>query len=453
MPTIAAIATPPGRGGISIIRLSGPGSKSLIARVFLPHSARFENFRPWTLHHGAMLDSEDNPLDDVLAVFMPGPRTYTGEDMAEIHCHGGNLAANAVLDSFLRLGARLAEPGEFTRRAYLNGRMDLSQAEAVAELVSAPSREALAHGLARLEGALARHVLELKSALDELRALARVGVDFPEDEIEGLAPDEYAARVQACIDLVGGLLKGARRADMMAQGCQVALVGGVNVGKSSLLNALAGQDRALVTDIPGTTRDFIEAHIDLDGLPCRLVDTAGLRAGAGDAVESLGMAKSRELAAEAQLAVIVLAADAPVPLSPPMTLPHDRRMLLWNKTDLAPAPPEPPAWAQGWSVCAVSAKTGQNLDAWADAMRGLLLAESGSAAPEEFGAPNRRQTAALEKARGELGLLLADLAAGVPYDCCLTRLDTASRAVMDIVELAPDDELLDKIFSQFCIGK
>lgn len=450
MPTIAAIATAPGRGGISIIRISGPGSKSLLARVFLPHSRKFENFKPWTMHHGVLLNSEDSPLDDVLAVFMPAPKTYTGEDMAEVHCHGGSLMAQEALESLLRLGARLAEPGEFTRRGFLNGRMDLSQAEAVAELIAAPSAEALSNGLARLEGALGRQVEELREKLDNIRALAKIGVDFPEDEVEGLAPVEFVAGIETVLNAVTGILAGAGRARLMEKGCSIVLAGNVNVGKSSLLNALCGRERALVTDIPGTTRDFIEEHLDLRGLPARLIDTAGLREQTSDEVENLGMERSRKLLKDADLAVFVLDVANPCLEQPEDVSVCQRRLLLWNKTDICEPPPAP-AWAAGWHAVAVSAKTGANLDVLVDAMRGQLLADACQV--EIAAAPNQRQAHALERAKVELELLLNDVQAGAPYDCCLARLDMAAQYLGEIVALAPDDELLDRIFSQFCIGK
>lgn len=455
MPTIAAIATPQGRGGIGIVRLSGPGAKGLLSRVFLAHSPRFVNFRPWTMHHGVVLDANDEQLDDVLAVYMPGPGTYTGEDVAEIHCHGGEFLVGAVLESLLRLGARLAQPGEFTRRAYLNGRLDLSQAEAVAELIAAPSREALKHGLARYEGQLAEQVRALKEETDALRALAHAGIDFPEDEID--LGDGLGRRIAALHARVARLLKGAARARLMQEGAKIALAGLTNAGKSSLLNALGGRERALVTDIPGTTRDFIEERLDLEGLPACVIDTAGLRKGQTDPVEALGIKQSRQIIAQADLVALVIDSSLPGEARESAALmeefPDRRWLLVWNKIDLAAPDWSPPAWAASYPCCMVSALEGKNIDALAGQMRNLLLHDSAQQQEDMDCAPNRRQTIALQGALNELAQLMADLEAGIPADCCLCRLDAASAGLGEIVPLAADNELLDKIFSQFCVGK
>lgn len=455
MPTIAAIATPAGQGGIGIVRISGPGAKNLLARVFLPRSARFINFRPWTMHRGVMMDSADEPLDDVLAVYMPGPRTYTGEDMAEIHCHGGSTLVEAALASLLRLGARLANPGEFSRRAYLNGRMDLSQAEAVAELIAAPSREAIRHGLDRLEGRLANQTMAIQRKMDELRAFARISVDFPDDEIESLERTEFGARVQELIQAIRKLLAGASRARLMREGAVIALAGAVNAGKSSLLNALCGRERALVTDLPGTTRDFIEEPLNLNGLPARLIDTAGLRNDTSDHVEALGMQKSREIMANADLVALVIDSSAPdsqkINRDILSEVTDKALLLIWNKNDLGQ--PEIPDWARGMPSCHISALTGENVDELAEIMRSMILEQAGGENATADAPPNARQAQALEKAQAELELLFDDIKNGQFYDCCLTRLDTASQSLGEIMALAADSELLDRIFSQFCIGK
>lgn len=451
MPTIAAIATPPGSGGIGIIRLSGPGAKALLARVFLPHGAHFENFRPYTLHRGILLDSRDAPLDDVLAVFMPGPRSYTGEDVAEVHCHGGALLVQRALESFLRLGARQADPGEFTRRAFLNGRMDLSQAEAVAELIAAPSREALGHGLARLEGRLTREVRALQEKVDALRALGAAAVDFPDEETEILDIAESAALAEDIVDAIGRLLKAGERAQLMAHGAVVALAGPVNAGKSSLLNALCGEDRALVTPLAGTTRDLIEVQLNFSGLPVRLIDTAGLRQ-SEDIVEKMGMGRALEMMAAADLILYVLDASCGDSHWRPEMDYVGKSILVWNKNDLT-QPPEAPPWARDVPVCSVSALTGDNLDRLVEMVRERLLQPSGGTVPEGQAAPNVRQAGALRRAAGELTAFARHLRAGEPYDCCLTCLDAATSELGGIVSLAADDELLDIIFSKFCIGK
>ncbi|MBO5490453.1 MAG: tRNA uridine-5-carboxymethylaminomethyl(34) synthesis GTPase MnmE, partial [Desulfovibrio sp.] len=238
--TIAAVATPPGVGAIGIVRLSGPRAKDVLAHMFLPLSPAFENFRPWRLHRGRVLDWNGEALDDVLAVFMPAPRTFTGEDTAEIHCHGGPVVVQAVLESALRHGARQALRGEFSRRAFVNGRMDLSQAEAVAELIAAPSREALRYGLQRLDGLLGQRARTLRERLESLRARLCLAVDFPEEETEGLEPEELCAALDETAVALRRLLAGSRRARVMQQGALVVLAGAVNAGKSSLLNALLG---------------------------------------------------------------------------------------------------------------------------------------------------------------------------------------------------------------------
>ena len=462
--TIAAVATPPGVGGIAIVRVSGPDAKDVLARSFLPLSARFENFVPWRLHRGRIVDWNGEALDDVLAVFMPGPATYTGEDVAEIHCHGGPCIVQAVLESVLRRGVRQAERGEFSRRAFLNGRMDLSQAEAVAELIAAPSREALRYGLNRLDGLLGRRTGALRRKLEDLRARLCVAVDFPEEDVEALAPEEFVAGIDAVADALRGLLAGSRRARLMQRGALVVLAGAVNAGKSSLLNALLGRNRALVTDIPGTTRDFLEESCDLDGLPVRLVDTAGLRH-SSEAVERLGIARSRQKLGEADTVVLVLdgaaigahgAAAAACPdaaAAEVLQCAAEAPLLaVWNKCDICPSPATPPSWLGGRECLAVSALTGAHMEALASRLRSLLLADA-APAPEHGLAPNVRQSLALEAALEELSALRGDVLAGQPYDCCAARLDAAAAHLGEVTGLSSPTEVLNRVFGQFCIGK
>ncbi|MEG6506460.1 tRNA uridine-5-carboxymethylaminomethyl(34) synthesis GTPase MnmE [Nitratidesulfovibrio sp. 1201_IL3209] len=505
--TIAAIATPPGHGGVGIIRISGPDSHAILGRLFLPASPRFSGFRPWTLHRGRACDASGAPLDDVLAVAMPGPRTFTGEDVAEIHCHGGPAVLAAVLEAACACGAHLAGRGEFTRRAFLNGRMDLTQAEAVAEMIAAPARGGLRLAQARLQGLLGTRVAELRVRLLDLRAQVCVAVDFPEDEVDCLAPDAFVAECGAVAAGVRGLLAAHERGRCWQEGALVVLAGHVNAGKSSLMNALLGRRRAIVTDMPGTTRDFIEEPVQLAGLPVRLVDTAGLR-DTGDIVEREGVRISRDLVAQADLVLLVVDAAAGLGHAerellrqvrdqhagaahstssvPPGRSSQSgqsgqspgeggRVLVVLNKTDLAEfteggdttegtAAVQWPSEVEGCPCVAVSALRGQGVDELAAAARAMVLAGFGTAgAPDTTGAggepesgdlaPNLRQAQVLRRALDELDALVADVRAGVPYDLCSVRLDGACAVLSEITGETTPAEVLEHIFSSFCIGK
>lgn len=470
MSTIVAVATAQGPGAIAIIRLSGPLTKSFLARSFLPLAERFSNFRPWFMHHGRVLDEDGEALDDALAVFMPGPRTYTGEDMAEIHCHGGTWIVQTLLAQLCRMGARQADKGEFSRRALLNGRMDLSQAEAVAELVAAPSRDAVRYSLNRLEGMLSKKILELRDEMDALRVQISLAVDFPDDEVQSFSAPDFQSQVSTIMGKVRHLLAGKQRARMMQQGALVVLAGAVNAGKSSLLNTLIGRERALVTNIPGTTRDFLEEACDLDGLPVRLVDTAGLREvapdGAAASVEAMGIARSREQLAAADAILLVvdgaalgeagaMATTCPEPAAAEVLAQADSRpvLVVWNKADICYPDSFPPAWVGSQIPCiAVSAKTGDNVNDLTAALKDLLLADC--SASEDGGlAPNARQALTLEEALDELQALYDDIGEGMPFDVCAVRLDTVASILGEVTGLTTPAEVLDKVFGQFCIGK
>ena len=463
--TIAAIATPPGSGGIGIVRISGPRAKEVLARMFLPLSAMVENFMPWHLHRGRVIDWNGEALDDALAVFMPGPRTFTGEDVAEIHSHGGAYLVQAVLESAIRYGARQAERGEFSRRAFVNGRMDLSQAEAVAELIAAPSREALRYGFNRLDGLLGQRTVELRDELEVLRAQMCLAVDFPDEEVEGMEPAALCEVLDGVMLAVRRLLAGSRRAQIAQQGALVVLAGAVNAGKSSLLNALLGRERALVTDIPGTTRDFLEEICLLDGLPVRLTDTAGLRE-AAETVEQLGVDRSRQKLSQADLVVLVLdgaklgeegagADTCPEPAAREvLEAAGDTPLLVvWNKCDICSPKVFPPRWIGSRTCCAVSALSDTYVEELAATLRTVLLGGSADTAPEDGLAPNARQSLALENALTELEGLRADVVAGQPYDCCAVRLDMAASYLGEVTGLSSPAEVLNSIFAQFCIGK
>lgn len=453
--TISAIATPPGAGGIAIVRLSGPGSRGILQRVFVPRSSGFTEFRPWTLHRGQALDAAGDPLDDVLAVFMPGPRTFTGEDTAELHCHGGPVIVQTLLEATLAAGARLAERGEFSRRAFCNGRMDLTQAEAIAEMVAAPSREAVRLAVNKLDGVLGRRIHKMRMQLEQLRMRVCAAVDFPEEEAECLAPEVFIQEVHAVAGAAQQLLASYRRGRCVRQGALVVLTGAANAGKSSLMNALLGRNRALVTEIPGTTRDFLEESLLLETLPVRLVDTAGLRE-TQDQVERLGVERSREMLEQADLILLVVDAQCGLDAAGNALLAGDAAshvLVVWNKCDIAGVAAAPACCRERSAGCVeISARTGQGLEMLAAAIRRTLTALHGETSPDML-APNARQAAALERALQELAALEQDIRAGLPCDVCAVRLDGAAAALGEVCGLDTPEAVLNRVFESFCMGK
>lgn len=457
--TIVAAVTPPGRGGVGMVRLSGPDAKGIAASLFQSKKPGFTGFKPYRLHHGILHDQNGRPLDDVLAAYMPGPNSYTGEDVAEFSCHGSPAILRAVTAACLALGARHAEPGEFTRRAFLSGRMDLSQAQAVAELAASDTLAGASLALARLEGLMGKRVGELRAALEELRANVCLAVDFPEDEVECLDAASFRVRVDAVLQGLGRLSAAHARARPFREGALAALAGPVNAGKSSLFNALAGRERAIVCAAPGTTRDFLEEQIDLDGLPVRLVDTAGLRE-TFDPVEREGLKRARKLLEECGAALLV--ADGSQDFDPAAFeaqsglagIDPSKVLAVVNKADLprAAADPFDRFMRLGFETVRVSARTGEGLDDLCARLRSRLLG-GGGPPPESEPAPNDRELALIESARRELDALLGDLAAGVPPDLLGVRLETACWHLSGITGEITPDEVLSAVFERFCIGK
>lgn len=471
--TIAAIATAPGAGGIGIIRISGPLAGPVLNALFRPTGPGFSGFVPRMLHRGRIVDRAGQELDDALVVYFPAPYSFTGEDTAEIQGHGGTALLHAILAETLHYGARLAERGEFTRRAFLHGHMDLTQAEAVAELIAAPSPEGVRLASAKLEGLLGRKVGALRERLEYLRQRVCLAIDFPDEEAECLPPAEFRAITDEVADGVRALLAGYQRARCWREGALVVLAGRVNAGKSSLMNALLGRPRAIVTDKPGTTRDYLEEETSLDGLPVRLVDTAGLRHADeahqeqdADPIELEGIRRGSELADAAQAVLVVLDGTLAKTLDGTTVADlsenafgleqelvrrsgPDRCLAVWNKADIAPMPHAPSTFA-GAQLVAISAKTGQGLDNLAAAVRHICHAQTPQ--PEEI-APNLRQAYALESALHELECLAVDIANAVPPDLCGLRLETAVAHLADITGLNTTEDTLNAIFADFCIGK
>ncbi len=350
--TIYALATPLGNG-VAVIRISGPKSESAVCALF-SKKAGFESHR---LYHGLILNGEQ-PVDDAMAVIMRAPKSYTGEDSAELHIHGSPAIAKKVLELLSRLGLRLAEPGEFTRRAFENGKLELSQAEAVMDLVCAAAESQAKAALDQLRGSLVAPVADLQDRLTDAIARAEAGIDYPEEDWEGEIADELIPALCEVKDRLQKLADGGIQGRIIRDGLKVALCGRPNVGKSTLLNALLGENRAIVTALPGTTRDIIEERVDWKGLPVRLIDTAGLRR-AGDEAEQIGIERARSAMQEADLALILfdgaqpfstkdeqIAAEArkafpPWPSSPRRTFPRSFPSQISERTGLEPFPPPP----------------------------------------------------------------------------------------------------------------
>jgi len=468
--TIAAIATAQGPGAVGIVRVSGPDARALAHGLFRSSRPGFAGLKPYRLHHGTLVGADGRALDEVLAAFMPGPGSFTGEDVVELNCHGGPAVLRAVLEELLARGVRLAAPGEFSFRAFKNGKLDLAQAEAIAETIAAPTRAALHLAQLKLSGALSQRIGSLRQRLEALRAQLCLAVDFPDEDVECLPLDLLRGEALDVAKAVAELLAGVERTRAWREGVLAVLAGRVNAGKSSLMNALVGRNRALVSATPGTTRDYLEEQLDLSGLLVRLVDTAGLRGGLGtpglpegasgiDPVEAAGQELAREFMARAEAALYVL--DAAKPLHPLdrealASLDPRRALVVLNKCDLPEAASAGRealefSTARGLACLRVSATSGLGLEELCAALRQRLTA---SAEPDPDAlAPNARQAQALALAHGELLALAEETHSGLPYDILGLRLDAACRALSELVgDIAPD-EVLDAIFSRFCIGK
>lgn len=442
--TIAAIATPTGRGGVGIVRISGPAvpaiAESVLSRLPRPRHATY----------GAFRDAAGEPLDDGIAVYFPAPASYTGEHVLELQGHGGPVVLDAVLARICDLGARPAEPGEFTRRAFDNDRLDLTQAEAVADLIDADSVAAARAARRSLAGEFSARIDATTNALTDLRTWVEAAIDFVDEDIDVLADGDVANRLGTIMDGLQALRASARRGRVLAEGMRVAIVGAPNVGKSSLLNRLAGHDAAIVTDIPGTTRDVLRERIVLDGLPVLILDTAGLRE-TDDVVEAAGVQRAWAALAEAEVVLHVHAADTAIDDTADDALanrlpPTATRVMVWNKCDVTGAPPG----LRPDGGVTLSAQTGEGLDALIARLRELAGLADG--AGDGFSA-RRRHLLAIDAALSTLAQARDGMAAGQPPELIAADLAAAAHTLGSINGTVTSEDLLGRIFSAFCIGK
>ena len=448
-----AIATPPGRGGIGVVRISGPSSHE-IANLILDRRGPLEARRATlTRVRAAGQEGPRETLDEVVATYFPAPHSYTGEHVVEISAHGSPVVLQAIVGSAIEAGARLAEPGEFTLRAFLNGKRDLIQAEAVADLIAAATPLQARVAFDQLEGTLTQRIAAIDAELFDLIARLEASLDFPDEGYHFIEPAETSRRVGCVVARLDQLLGSARRGRMIREGATVVVAGRTNVGKSSIFNMLAGADRAIVTAIAGTTRDLVAEQIDVDGLAITLIDTAGWRETV-DLVEREGVSRGARARAVADLLVLVLDHSEPTRAEDEQLLAQtegQRRIVVANKSDL-PAAFDVARYPRACQPVDVSAKTGEGAD---ELRRAIVRALTGSESLRDTAAiSNVRHIALIEQARASL--VSAEQAVGTgdtPEEFVLADLQVARARLEEIVGVRTSEDLLQHIFEKFCIGK
>jgi tRNA modification GTPase len=454
--TIAAIATPLGEGGLAVVRISGTQAFAVADTIFLPvgkNSLKPSVAPTHTIHFGKIVRHGET-VDEVLLAILRAPRTFTREDTIEISCHGGILPAKLVLDTILENGARLAEAGEFTKRAFLNGRIDLAQAEAVADLIHSRTELALAAANEQLAGKLSQRINELRDDLMKTLAHVEAHIDFPDEDISPDTKAQLLKRLENGIAFMDELLRTANEGQILRRGIRAAIVGRPNAGKSSLLNRLLGHDRAIVSHIPGTTRDTIEETADIRGLPVVFIDTAGLRE-ARDEIEAEGIRRSRESLAKAELILHVLDASEPLTSADAIYLAEfagKKRILVRNKSDLPMKLSELRTPSSELRVVDVSCLSGQGVESLKDAIKNLIWSGKIEAGMLQVMINSRHQEA-LGRARTATLRTMEALRADATLELVALDLRIAVNAVGEIVGKTATEDLLDSIFSQFCIGK
>lgn len=455
---IAALGTALGEAAISMIRLSGEGAVELVASIFKPRNKDLDLLKvaSHTVTLGYICDDQGDIIDEVLVCVMRAPRTYTREDVVEIFCHGGILPVRSVMDLVLQKGARIAEPGEFTKRAFLNGRIDLAQAEAVLDLIRARSSKGAELACNQLTGKISAGIGKLREELKRVLAQIEAEIDFPED-VDPLPKEERLRRIAVLQERVDLLLKGATLGRIYREGLQTVLVGKPNVGKSTLLNMLLGEERALVTDIPGTTRDLIEEMLVLDGIPLRIVDTAGIRESMG-LVESLGIERAKDALEQADLVLALFDVTTGITDDDLVVLHllHGKKgVVLLNKADLPQKQIDPQTMMEHvgdqFPVIEISSKLGWGQKELADAILNVIGA--GHIAGETVLLTRKRHQVALEKVKDRLVSAQIAINGNLPLEFIAVDIWDAWSALGEIIGETLPDEIISSIFSEFCVGK
>jgi tRNA modification GTPase len=455
--TIAAISTPPGEGGISIVRLSGDEAIQVAQRVF--KGKDLANVPTHTINYGHIVDpATQDVVDEVMVSVMRAPKTYTREDVIEINCHGGIVDTNRILQLLLSQGARMAEPGEFTKRAFLNGRIDLTQAESVMDLIRAKTDKAMQVAVDQLDGNLSHLIKNLRQDIFSVLGQEEVNIDYPEYEMDEVTGKMMLEKAQEVRDHLVQLLKTANQGRILREGLATAIIGRPNVGKSSLLNYLLHEDKAIVTDVAGTTRDTLEEYVNVRGVPLKLVDTAGIHH-TTDKVEKIGVERSKKALGQADLVLLVLDASAPLQSDDRELLKatqDKKRIILLNKTDLPAAlhPENLEALVTDDSrIIPVSILKTAGLDALEAAIAKLFFGEGIENSQSNVLVTNARQYGLLAQAKAALDEVITALQNEVPLDLVQIDMTTAWEKMGEVVGENAPDELITQLFSQFCLGK
>lgn len=446
--TIAAIATPPGEGGIAIIRISGKEAISTAEKLF---SGPVRQYKTHTVHFGTICTIHKDPIDEVLLLVMLGKRSFTGEDTVEIHCHGGSLIARRVLEAVLETGVRAARPGEFSFKAFFNGKIDLAQAEAIQELIGAKNEKALDAAGNQLKGRLSEKIATFQIQLTQMAAILEAWIDFPEEGIEFISMEELKAHLENICKEMQQLLSTFHNGKILHDGIALCLVGSPNVGKSSLMNALLDKERAIVSHIPGTTRDIVEDHLRLNGLNFKLIDTAGIRE-ADDCIEREGIRRSKAAVSDADLILFVLDASKGITSEDLLLieiLPKEKTLVVWNKTDL-PHHEFPPL--NFTHYVQLSAKTRQNLEHLHDKIDEVVW-QKGPPSREEILITNVRHKEALSAAIASCQAVISGLNEGISPEFLSSDMRQSLFELGKIIGVNVTEQILSSIFSQFCIGK
>lgn len=453
--TIAAISTPVGTGGIGIVRVSGKDAFSIAEKVF-EGKKPFKNIRSHSMSYGKIIDPDSGEvIDEVLISRMNAPNTYTKEDIVEINCHGGIVNLRLILELVIKLGARLSEPGEFTKRAFLNGRIDLSQAEAVIDVINASSDKGAKAAVVQLEGALSERIRSYRDKLIKLMAHIEVTVDYPEEDIEEITGEEVYDESKVILEDLLELSKSFERGRLIKEGVDLVISGRPNVGKSSLLNALAGKNKAIVSEIPGTTRDFVEEYINVRGVQVKITDTAGIRE-TRDEIEKIGVDRAKEAIKSADINIVII--DGSVGILPEdqeiLGTQNERTLTVVNKVDKAEEEVlnNIKETLADRKLLFVSAKTGQGLSELEKDISGLTEID-GINRSNEILITNVRHKKLIDSSVQSIREACASYEAGMPLDCLSIDIKNSADYLGQIIGESVNDDIIKEIFARFCIGK